>query len=131
MPKTRAAHKRSASARRSYRRRVKSSHCRGKGPAACRGASGCRVASGRKRSFCRKSRNTKRHRGGMGCGKKVGGSRRHHSRRHRSRRHHSRRHRRHHSRRHRRGGVRGPMHKVMSKSAGLIGRVASKMARRN
>ena len=64
MPKTRAAHRRSASARRSYRRRVKGSHCRGKGPAACRGAKGCKRASGTKRSYCRKSTNTKRHRGG-------------------------------------------------------------------
>tara|TARA_Y100001936_G_C15881673_1_gene563138 strand:+ start:160 stop:390 length:231 start_codon:yes stop_codon:yes gene_type:complete len=49
---------------RSYRRHRKSSHCKGKGPAACRGASGCKVASGRKRSFCRRSRNThtRRHR---------------------------------------------------------------------
>ena len=70
MAKTRAAHRRSASARRSYRRRVKGSHCRGKGPAACRGASGCKPASGRKRSFCRKSKNTKRHRGGKKSHKK-------------------------------------------------------------
>ena len=70
MVKTRGAHRRSASARRSYRRRVKGSHCRGKGPAACRGASGCKPASGRKRSFCRKSKNTKRHRGGKKSHKK-------------------------------------------------------------
>lgn len=43
---------------RSYRRHRKSSKCVGKGPAACRGASGCKVASGRKRSFCRRSKNT-------------------------------------------------------------------------
>ena len=77
MPKTRAAHRRSASARRSYRRRVKASSCRGKGPAACRGASGCKRASGKKRSFCRKSKNTKRHRGG----KKGHKTRKHHKRR--------------------------------------------------
>ena len=64
MVKTRGAHKRSASARRSYRRRVKGSHCRGKKPQACRAKSGCKPASGRKRSFCRKSWNTKRRRGG-------------------------------------------------------------------
>jgi hypothetical protein len=48
------------SRRRSYARRVKASHCRGKGPAACRGAAGCKVASGKRRHFCRKSRNTRR-----------------------------------------------------------------------
>ena len=79
MPKTRAAHRRSASARRSYRRRVKASSCRGKGPAACRGASGCKRASGKKRSFCRKTKNTKRHRGGKKSHKKS------HKRRHRGR----------------------------------------------
>ena len=77
MPKTRAAHRRSASARRSYRRRVKASSCRGKGPAACRGASGCKRASGKKRSFCRKSKNTKRHRGGMKGHKKTHKKRKH------------------------------------------------------
>ena len=68
MVKTRRAHGRSASARRSYRRRVKSSHCRRKGPAACRGTSGCKYTSGRKRSFCRKSKNTKRRRSRSGGG---------------------------------------------------------------
>ena len=51
-----------SSTRRSYRRRVRSSKCRGAGPAACRGRVGCKYASGRKRSFCRKTRNTRRHR---------------------------------------------------------------------
>ena len=77
MVKTRGAHRRSASARRSYIRRVKGSHCRGKGPAACRGASGCKPASGRKRSFCRKSKNTKRHRGGKKGHKKSHKKRKH------------------------------------------------------
>lgn len=49
-----------ASAKKSYARRVRSSKCRGKGPAACRGTSGCKLASGRKRSFCRKSRSASR-----------------------------------------------------------------------
>ena len=49
-----------SSTRRSYRRRVRGSKCRGAGPAACRGRVGCKYASGRKRSFCRKTRNTKR-----------------------------------------------------------------------
>ena len=62
-----------SSARRSYRRRVKSSPCRGKGPAVCRSKSGCKYTKGRKRSFCRKSRNTRRRRGGAGC---SGGRRR-------------------------------------------------------
>ena len=48
------------SARRTYRKRVKSSKCRRKGPAACRGASGCKYAAGKKRSFCRKTKNTRR-----------------------------------------------------------------------
>ena len=58
------AHTRSAlkSRLRSYRRRVRASKCRGKGPAVCRGSSGCKYASGRRRSFCRKTRNTRRHR---------------------------------------------------------------------
>ena len=51
-----------SSTRRSYRRRVRSSKCRGAGPAACRGRVGCKYASGRKRSFCRKTRNTRRRR---------------------------------------------------------------------
>ena len=67
MSKTRGAHRRSSSNRRSYRRRVKSSPCRGKGPAVCRSKSGCKYTKGKKRSFCRKSRNTRRRRGGMGC----------------------------------------------------------------
>ena len=68
MVKTRA-HKRSVA--RSYRRHLKASKCRGKGPAACRGTAGCRVASGKKRSFCRTRKNTRtrRHqRGGLLAG---------------------------------------------------------------
>jgi hypothetical protein len=49
-----------SSARRSYRKRIRSSHCRQKGPAACRGTKGCKYSSGKKRSFCRKTKNTKR-----------------------------------------------------------------------
>lgn len=61
-----SARKKSLSRRRSMRRRVKNSACRKKGPAACRGTKGCKVASGRKRSFCRKARNTRRRqRGGL------------------------------------------------------------------
>ena len=60
MAYTRGAKRRSLSRKRSYARRVRRSHCRGKGPAACRGTSGCKYSSGRKRSFCRKNKNTKR-----------------------------------------------------------------------
>ena len=49
-------------AQHSYKRRRKLSHCRGKGPAACRGKPGCKYASGRKRSFCRKSKSHRRRR---------------------------------------------------------------------
>ena len=75
MVKTRAHSRKRSSARRSYRRRVKASACRGKGPAVCRGTSGCKYASGKKRSFCRKSKVTRRRRRGGGTyKKKKGGS---------------------------------------------------------
>ena len=49
------------SALRSYRRRVRGSKCRGKGPAVCRSLKGCKyVSRGKKRSFCRKRKNTHR-----------------------------------------------------------------------
>ena len=64
MAKTRSMHRRSVSRKRSYARRVRKSHCRGAGPAACRGRSGCKYTKGKKRSFCRKSRNHKKMRGG-------------------------------------------------------------------
>lgn len=57
--RTRASLKR---ARMSYRRRRKTSQCRGKGPAVCRSKPGCKYASGRKRSYCRKSKATRRRR---------------------------------------------------------------------
>ena len=66
MAKTRGMYRRSRSAAKSYKRRARSSPCRGKGPAVCRSKPGCKYSSGRKRSFCRKSRNTKRKRGGSG-----------------------------------------------------------------
>ena len=50
------------SARRSYARRRKLSHCRGLMTAKCRHQSGCKVASGKKRSFCRKSKSVRRRR---------------------------------------------------------------------
>ena len=54
--------------RRSYRRRVRTSQCRGAGPAACRGRKGCKYASGRKRSYCRRTKNTRRRRQSGGSG---------------------------------------------------------------
>jgi hypothetical protein len=50
------------SAKRSYRKRVHSSPCRGKGRTTCRATKRCKyVSKGKKRSFCRKVKNTKRH----------------------------------------------------------------------
>jgi hypothetical protein len=57
MVATRSMRKRSATKKRTYARRVRKSHCRGKGRATCRRASGCKYARGKKRSFCRKSKN--------------------------------------------------------------------------
>ena len=94
MVKTRGAHRRSASARRSYRRRVKSSKCRGKPGYSCAATPGCRRASGKKRSFCRKSKNTKRHRGGRRRSHRRRSHRRHHKRSHHKRSHHKRSHHR-------------------------------------
>ena len=62
MVQTRTMRKRSAIAarKRSYARRVRKSHCRGKGPAVCRSKPGCKYTKGKKRTFCRKTRNAKR-----------------------------------------------------------------------
>ena len=58
--KTRSNSKKNATRKRVYRKRVKTSKCRGKGPASCRGTKGCKYSSkGKKRSFCRKSHNVK------------------------------------------------------------------------
>ena len=65
--------KASLSKRRSYRRRVKSSPCRRKRPAVCRSMKNCKFVS-KKRRYCRKSKNTKRRRGGA----RRGGARRTH-----------------------------------------------------
>ena len=59
MVATRSMRKRSASKNRTYARRVRKSHCRSKGRATCRRASCCKYARGKKRSFCRKSKNTR------------------------------------------------------------------------
>ena len=74
--------KASLSKRRSYRRRVKSSPCRKKGPAVCRSMKNCKFVS-KKRRYCRKSNNTKRRRGGArrshgGARRSHGGARRSH-----------------------------------------------------
>ena len=69
MVKTRRARKSSSARRksrrrslkRSYRRHVKASSCKGKRARTCNKSSGCKLATGKKRSFCRKTRNT-RHR---------------------------------------------------------------------
>ena len=74
MAYTRGAKRRSLSRKRSYARRVRRSHCRGKGPAVCRGTSGCKYSSGKKRSFCRKNKNTKRMRGGNTTHARAGGN---------------------------------------------------------
>lgn len=62
MAKTRGMRNRNRSAQKSYKRRVKSSPCRGKGPAVCRSNKSCKYASGKRRSFCRKKRSTRRRR---------------------------------------------------------------------
>ena len=74
MVKTRAMHRRSLSKRRSYRRRVKSSACRGKSPAVCRSMDNCKFV-GKRRRFCRKASNKRRRHGGAGM-RRLGGSRR-------------------------------------------------------
>ena len=50
----------SSSARKSYRRRVKTSKCRGKVGISCRKSLGCKKAKGRTRSYCRKMTNKRR-----------------------------------------------------------------------
>ena len=49
-----------SSAKKSYRNRVKSSKCRGLKTAKCRSSKSCKMALGKKRSYCRKMKNTKR-----------------------------------------------------------------------
>ena len=86
MAQTRGMRKSRRSAAKSYKRRVRLSPCRGKGPAVCRSKPGCKYSSGRKRSFCRKSRNTKRKRGGsVSMRSMTGGRKRTRTRRRRRR----------------------------------------------
>lgn len=91
MVKTRHMKKKaSLSRRRSYRRRVKASPCRKKGPAVCRSMKNCKFVS-KKRRYCRKSHNAKRRRGGARSyrgGARRGGARRGGRKSRRSRRSH-------------------------------------------
>ena len=78
MAKTRAMRKMSVLRKRSYAKRVRPSPCRSKGPAVCRSMKACKYTKGKKRSYCRKANNSRRTRGGSGCGshkkKNKGGS---------------------------------------------------------
>ena len=80
---------------RSYRRRAKSSPCKGKGPAVCRSLKPCKYTHGKKRSFCRRSKSTRKLRKSLSkktrSGKKYGGSRPMGGSRRRSRRTHCKR----------------------------------------
>jgi len=60
MARSKNMHKVVSSAKRSYRRRVKSSKCRGLKPGMCVAKSGCKFSRGTKRAFCRKSKSTRR-----------------------------------------------------------------------
>ena len=60
MMKTKSLHKKTASAKRSYRRRIKLSKCRGLKPGKCVAKDGCKMTRGKKRSFCRKVKSTRR-----------------------------------------------------------------------
>lgn len=51
---------RTNSARKSYRRRGKTSQCKGVHRAICSTIAGCRMTKGARRSFCRKNKNTRR-----------------------------------------------------------------------
>ena len=48
------------STRRYYRKQVRSSACRRKGPYACVTMSGCKVATRKGKKYCRKRKNTHR-----------------------------------------------------------------------
>lgn len=60
--KTRSMRKRmpSSGAKKSYRRRLRSSPCRGRKAYSCAAKSGCKMSKGKKRSFCRRSKNSRR-----------------------------------------------------------------------
>ena len=57
---TRAQRRASLSKRRTYRKRVKASPCRGKRSTICRVKRGCKLTRGKKRSYCRKSKNSRK-----------------------------------------------------------------------
>lgn len=58
MVATRSMRRLTASKKRVYARRVRKSPCRGKAKSTCKRTSGCKYSSGKKRSFCRKSKNS-------------------------------------------------------------------------
>jgi len=60
MAVTRTMKRRSLSRKRSYAKRVRKSPCRGHSMRACIMTEGCKFTKGKKRSFCRKGKNTKR-----------------------------------------------------------------------
>ena len=62
--KTRGNKRPNSSAKRSYRRRVHKSRCRSKSGTNCPRAAGCMRTRGsaKRRSFCRKAKNTRRRR---------------------------------------------------------------------
>jgi len=49
-----------SSAKKSYRKRVRSSACRGIKSTSCANKSGCKMSKGKKRSYCRKTKNARR-----------------------------------------------------------------------
>ena len=59
MAYTRSMAANKTSKRKLYRQRLKSSPCRKLITAKCRHKTGCKYAMGRKRSFCRRSKNTR------------------------------------------------------------------------
>ena len=79
MASTRKVGKVSKTRARSYRRRGRVSPCKNKGPAVCRSLSSCKYSSGKKRSFCRRVKNSARksrsHGKTLRSGKSYGGSR--------------------------------------------------------
>lgn len=77
MSSTRKVGRVSKSRARSYKRRGRASPCKSKGPAVCRSLSSCKYSSGKKRSFCRRSKNSARRSGARKTrsGKSYGRSR--------------------------------------------------------
>ena len=73
----------SSSARKSYKKRRRSSHCVGLRARACRSTYGCSYTKGKKR-FCRRDWNTRRRGKSVGRRIKAAGSKK--TRRHRHRR---------------------------------------------